>query len=260
MADHGLTGETPFYQRVINNLIHAQPWPRGAVSIPRMQAHRGYWLEGAQENTLEAFRAAKTKGAKMIELDTMLSSDHIPVVFHDEEISRFAGEKIRVRELTAQELKERVKAPTLEEVLSDPQVPRKVNIELKTDRLLDEPLERKVLEVVNKTQAGGRVLFSSFNPFSLWRMSLFTTNIPLALLVAEDLQRQALREMWFAPILRLHALHLSQGLATDEALRYWGEQGVPISVWTVNEKATVEKYLHHGCLSVISDQVFSDLV
>ena len=49
---------------------------------PLVIAHRGasaYY----PENTMAAFRAAVELGAAMIELDILLSSDGVPVVFHD---------------------------------------------------------------------------------------------------------------------------------------------------------------------------------
>ncbi|MGL1903042.1 MAG: glycerophosphodiester phosphodiesterase [Fibrobacterales bacterium] len=66
-------------------------------------AHRG--LHSVQpENTLEAFLAAWQIGAHMIECDIQLSSDGVPVIFHDDTLQRMCGVNKAVYECTALEL------------------------------------------------------------------------------------------------------------------------------------------------------------
>jgi glycerophosphoryl diester phosphodiesterase len=247
---------------VLKKLISVKPWPKGALSVPRFQAHRGYWVNGAKENTLEAFRAAKAAGALMVEMDVQLSKDGIPVIFHDYDISRFSTEANPVSALTAKELRARVNAPSLQEVLQDPQAPLYFNIELKTEKFWNDALERKVFEVIHKTQSESKVLISSFNPASLWRMGLYTQDIPLALLVANDMDDRFLREMWLAPFLSFHLLHLDQRMLEGDGaqeLEFWKSQGVPVAVWTVNDPAKAKALLEQGALSIISDQIITEV-
>lgn len=241
---------------MIERLISVEKWPNQALVLPRLQAHRGYWLGGAQENTLEAFREARKKKALMFECDVRLSKDQIPVLFHDEDLKRLAGRSERTQDLTAQELKKWAGAPTLREVLLDPHVPRFANIELKTKKKLDDPLERKVAEVVKSLKAENRVLFSSFNPFSLYRMSLHLPDVPRALLVtAEDDPENhvVLKKMLLAPFLNFHLLHLDHKMVDAKTLAFWSSQKVPVAVWTVNGTENIQKYLKMGAISVITD-------
>jgi glycerophosphoryl diester phosphodiesterase len=67
---------------------------------PIVIAHRGDSAH-APENTLPAFEAAVAKGADWIELDLLVSRDDDVVVCHDEELSRLAGQAVRVRDLDA---------------------------------------------------------------------------------------------------------------------------------------------------------------
>ncbi len=245
---------------MIEKLIRAERWPTQALVLPRLQAHRGYWVEGAQENTLDAFRAAKAKGALMFECDVRLSKDQVPVVFHDEDIKRLgAGREEKVLELTASELQKLVNAPTLKQILTDQTVPRFVNIELKSKERLDDPLERKVAEVIRQTKADSRVLFSSFNPMSLYRMSLHLPDVPRALLVTEDEKDPdnsvILRKMLLAPLIRIHLLHLHHPMVTEQSMKIWRQQQMPVAVWTVNGKEEIQKYQRLGVISVISDSL-----
>jgi glycerophosphoryl diester phosphodiesterase len=77
---------------------------------PLVIAHRGY-SQAAPENTLPAFRFAKTAGADLIELDYHQSQDGRLVVIHDATLDRttdatkkWGGSKIRVASKTLGEL------------------------------------------------------------------------------------------------------------------------------------------------------------
>ena len=66
-------------------------------------AHRGGALE-ANENTLESFIYANDIGCDYIETDVQVSSDGIPYIFHDEDLSRVVGQKKYFNELSSAEI------------------------------------------------------------------------------------------------------------------------------------------------------------
>lgn len=67
-------------------------------------AHRGLWSpEGPPENSLEAFRRARTAGLG-IEFDVRPARDGTPVIFHDDMLERMTGRRGRTEELSAKEL------------------------------------------------------------------------------------------------------------------------------------------------------------
>jgi len=68
-------------------------------------AHRGY-AKHFPENTLVAFAAALDSGAKYIETDVQLSKDGIPVLFHDNDLSRICGMKGAVHNYTWAEIQQ----------------------------------------------------------------------------------------------------------------------------------------------------------
>ncbi|HJT64947.1 MAG TPA: glycerophosphodiester phosphodiesterase [Pyrinomonadaceae bacterium] len=71
---------------------------------PLIIGHRGASVV-ALENTMPAFEAAIAAGADGIEFDVRLSRDGVPVIIHDDTLSRTHGVRRRVAELTAQELR-----------------------------------------------------------------------------------------------------------------------------------------------------------
>lgn len=72
-------------------------------------AHRGFsedtpQVRGGVENTISGLEAAAAAGAEMVEMDVLQTSDHRFVVMHDPDLSRLAGQKRKVGEMTLDEL------------------------------------------------------------------------------------------------------------------------------------------------------------
>lgn len=98
------------------------------TEMPILVAHRGYAAHWP-ENTLPALEAAVAAGARWLEVDVQLSADGVPMVLHDPDLERVAGQDVPVFALTAAELAEvpvgeparfgtrfaQVRAPTLRE-------------------------------------------------------------------------------------------------------------------------------------------------
>ena len=70
---------------------------------PLIIGHRGASAV-ALENTIAAFEAAIAAGADGIEFDVRLSSDGVPVVIHDDTLSRTHGVRRRIVDVSAEEL------------------------------------------------------------------------------------------------------------------------------------------------------------
>lgn len=236
----------------------ALPWPSGALRLPTYQAHRGYWVSGQQENTMKSFLAAAEQGFQMVEMDVCLSKDLVPVVFHDSDLKRLGKRNRAVADCSAQELKEWVDAPTLEEVLASKEVPPFLNIELKASFSWKGTLESQVALLVKKHQAEQRVLFSSFSPLCIWRLSRLLPQVPRALLASEEIEPGNyfyLRGLWLAPYIGVHALHLDHHYISEEDLGVWKQRGVPVALWTVNDSGKAARFLSAGAVSIITDSI-----
>lgn len=234
----------------------ALPWPAQGLTPPKYQGHRGYWKEGAQENSLASFRSAHARELKMIEFDVRLSKDGIPIVFHDDNLNRIGNSNQQVLALTAAELKQLAMAPSFEEVLMATDIPQLFNVELKTKSALNGELEKQVALLVRKHHAESRVLFSSFNPLAIWRLSKLMPDVPRALLASreeEPSNKIYLKRLWLAPYIGVHLLHLDKNYWTTDEVAAYKKRGIPVALWTVNEQALAEKYLQAGAISIISD-------
>lgn len=73
------------------------------MTKPVFIAHRGY-ASNYPENTLVALDAAKQAGAEYIEVDIQLTSDGIPVLFHDRDLKRLCQQSGSIHDYTFSQL------------------------------------------------------------------------------------------------------------------------------------------------------------
>ena len=97
-----------------------------------VEGHRGYCAK-YPENTLVSFEAAIELGVDAVEFDVWLTSDKVPVLSHDGNLSRCCGVNKHIRDMTFEEVRtaepayeakfgdqfkgQGIKIPTLEELL-----------------------------------------------------------------------------------------------------------------------------------------------
>jgi len=246
----------------VGMILYFQPiqWPTGALTLPRWQAHRGYRPDGIQENTLEAFRRARSAGAEMCECDVQITRDGQIVVFHDADLRRIGGSTDLLRNLTGEEMRTRVNAPSLRDLLTDPGCPRLVNIELKSSEARGvSGLEREVVRIIREVGAADRVMFSSFNPMSLRRVAKLAPEIPRGLLVTleEDPKNKFyLKRMLMGFLARPNLLHLDQNMIDAKTMEQWSDRHLRVAAWTVNDPRRAEELTRLGVVSLITDNLY----
>lgn len=138
-------------------------------------AHRGASLE-APENTLIAFARALDQGADAIELDVRRTLDGVPVVIHDETVSRTTDGYGPVAAMTLPQIKRLdagirfgpaflgTKVPTLEEVIHFAKPTRlTLNIELKGTSSQYPGFAEQVAAMVQAADLSDRVVVSAFD-------------------------------------------------------------------------------------------------
>ncbi|MFH1620499.1 MAG: glycerophosphodiester phosphodiesterase [Patescibacteria group bacterium] len=148
-------------------------------------AHRGCSSKQCSENTIEAFNDALRSGADGIEFDLRLSRDGQPIVVHDTNLHRIAGDAHRVSELEARmiskvPLRYGGRVPTLDEVTSVIHAPAILDIEVK-HRNVSEAL---ISKLKTSTSLRERTIISSFNKNTLISIKEQLPDIKLMLLIA----------------------------------------------------------------------------
>ena len=222
------------------------------MSKTKIFAHRG--ASGyAPENTLEAFALAITQGADGIELDVQLTKDGIPVVIHDETIDRVTEKKGWVKDYTLKELKKltvlkdkfpeysAAKIPTLEEVLDAVKASGiQVNIELKTG----------IADLVKKAGMEERVIYSSFNHYSIQQMKKIVPEAETAYLYSDVILNVA----EYAKNTKVDGLHPAvYHVKMADFLKEYLGSNLNVRVWTVNEKADMKWLIDAGVTAIITN-------
>ena len=87
----------------MNTRTHFTPLNRAESGHVLRIAHRGASAY-AQENSAESFQKAAELGADMVEIDIRLTADGLPVVCHDESLTRLYGVSANIADLTFDQL------------------------------------------------------------------------------------------------------------------------------------------------------------
>lgn len=229
--------------------------------MTKIFAHRGASAY-APENTVEAFALAMEQGADGIELDVQMTKDGQVVVIHDETIDRVSDGTGAVRDYTLEELKkfhfsnhmenyENAVIPTLKEVLDlIKSSSMLLNIELKTGIYWYPNLEEKTMELVKEAGMEDRVIYSSFNHYSIKKILELDSHAECAFLYS-DVILNVDKYAKNAGVCGLHpaVYHLKMA----EFLKEYQESGLKVRVWTVNKKEDMEKFIKADLEAVITN-------
>lgn len=223
-------------------------------------AHRGSSGE-APENTLAAFRLAAEQGADGIELDIQMSLDGQLVVIHDETLNRTTDQKGYVGYQTYAQIAradasyrfkqykgERV--PLLSQVL-DFVAPTNLllNIELKNSVLPYPGMEETVIRLVQEYHMEERVVFSSFNHYSIAKLVNLAPQIESATLYSAMMYKP-----WeYAISIGARALHPHYHHVNRDIVNGTHAAGLSIRPYTVNREGDIRRMLHLGVDAIITN-------
>lgn len=233
---------------------------------PLVVAHRGASADHP-ENTLAAFEAAARAGADVIEFDLRLTADGVPVVLHDEDLSRTTEGRGLVRETTLAQVKAldasagrgpRQEVPTLAEALETiAGTGAGVDLEVKSLGGPDpgrHDLLEAALEVLRAAAFPGPVLLSSFNGLTLQRCRELSPGLPTGFLCAAAIDpTSALAYVREAG----HEFLLPQAESLLEAGPTFVDEchaaGLRVGTWTVDDAPTMERLFGWGVDAVASN-------
>ncbi len=197
-----------------------------------LHAHRGA-SHLAPENTLAAFEHAVAERADYIELDVRLTSDDVPIVFHDDDLVRMTGAAGRVSDTsfaTFADLRAGGQPiPLLSDLIAFTTTHRvPLNIELKP---LAKPLVLVAAcePILRELMALTTVMVSSFDPRVLAMLHPRLPDLHLALIVDNP---KALAALTLLPRV---ALHLRYDLIDEASLPSYRDVSSAIRAWTVDD-------------------------
>jgi len=234
-------------------------------SLPRVIAHRGARRE-APENTLAAFQRAIDLGAGGIEFDVLLTSDKVPVVTHNDDLSiltQFRGyvhntpfDAVRTLDVGSHFSVQfaGTTMPTLSEVL---ELASRYDIltivEIKPQAGLARSAARLVGGIVSDIRMRGPVVVSSSSRRIVKELRRWHPGLTRALVVWR----------WPFPFFPLSFFVKKQGVSAIHAAGRLIRPGLAsrmkelggLYAWTINEVPEIEACLSAGVDGIITDDV-----
>jgi glycerophosphoryl diester phosphodiesterase len=206
--------------------------------------HRGAF-HFAPENTLTSFQIAADMGAFGVEFDIQLTKDGEVVIIHDETVDRTSNGHGFVKDFTLPEIKKLnfnkrgitlpafMEIPTLAETFELLRsTGLKINVELKTGIVFYEGIERKALAIAEKHGLLDRIVWSSFNHYSVQKIKELESTAETALLCSGGILVTG-EQCKKTGVSALH-IHLQQ-LKFPGIVEDCHKRDVKVRVWTVNE-------------------------
>lgn len=234
----------------------------GEIMKSQIWAHRGASFY-APENTLEAFDIAVKQKSDGVELDVQLTKDGELVVIHDETIDRVTEGTGYVKDYNLKDLKQFNAAklfphygfsaiPTLEEVyrLLKP-TDLKINVELKTGIIFYEGIEEKLINLAGELDMEDRIIYSSFNHYSLLRLRELKKDVKIGLLVSDFY----VNVIDYAINLGADALHpIGHMLKLPGFIEESKAKNMKLHVWTVDGEEEIKLLNDYGIEAIITNK------
>lgn len=234
--------------------------------FPNPVAHRGLHdrASGIIENSASAFEAAIIAGFA-IECDVQLTSDGVPVIFHDDDMKRLLGKEGAVADCTAADI---TAAKLLDSAAGD--CPQKftdflaqiagrtlLQIELKhqRDTTGTQLLARAVAEALKGYT--GPVTVESFDPHLLTAIRQFGFTGPRGIITYDykpdgwdshltEAQRYTLRHLLHWHETQFDFISCAQDALQLPAIVFWRALGKPVTAWTVRSQTEADAALAHA--------------
>ncbi len=224
-----------------------------------VEGHRGYCAR-YPENTLVSYRAAVDAHVDAIEFDVWLSSDKVPVIMHDGNVSRTTNGTGHLREMTLAEIKELdagskfspafagERVPTLRETLevicSDPHICPGVEIKEYTEETVD-----LTIAMLKEFGCLERCFFYCFNAriirYLKQRYGVRTMGYP---------ERQ-MQEFYDGAYDDYDEVGISMSILTPELAKFFDDLGKPMHIYCCDTDEAVNTAISYSPKLITANEV-----
>lgn len=236
------------------------------MNIPNIIGHRGA-CGYAPENTLSSIQSAADMGCEWVELDVKLTSDDVPIIFHDDNLLRTTGHDGLVKETPYSVIKELdagswfgdsfvgEQIPTLEEAVElMVSLGLGFNLEIKPCEGRDVETTQIVLDYMSRIwDDHDKIIVSSFSPLALetaadmldgdWAIGYLMDEVP---------------ENWKDIASHLNAKTININGNRDDLKREFIEEiideGYGILAYTINNPINARELIQWGVDGVFTDE------
>eukprot|EP01028_Stygiella_incarcerata_P013166 TRINITY_DN81582_c0_g1_i1.p1 TRINITY_DN81582_c0_g1~~TRINITY_DN81582_c0_g1_i1.p1 ORF type:complete len:386 (+),score=93.15 TRINITY_DN81582_c0_g1_i1:86-1159(+) len=264
------------------NLVCIPPLQKKPVGFEGIVVgHRGCVKDGYTENTIPAIEHAISSGCDAFEIDTQLSADDVPVVFHDFNVDRLTDGKGPIRGFTSEQLKALkvtgTKGEKIVELRDIASLAKRRNVkfflEIKEYNNMTKMVE-EVAQVLEECEMVHDTLIISFNPIVLYKLRGINPELQTVLLVRKNIieivaeakplpilsksKRICAILDWILVFAATHSFLLPQLLGVcgmgfheemleDESIvNKWRSMGKLVNLWVVDDEHRKKMFLDAG--------------
>jgi len=233
---------------------------------PQIIAHRGASLL-APENTLSAIEKASELGANGVEIDIMLTQDHVPVLSHNNDLAQCTGETALLDETNYNALEKfnagnyfnlrpaKELIPSLEEAL---ELIREKNlfaiIELKQQNKLEQTIVSKTVPLLLKYLKPEQVIASSFSSKILNALEKKQPSLEKATYLRGNFLN-TFRSKFFLKTTHSGTLMPRIDATTKSMCIELAKRGIRTFAWTANNDKEIKHCLDCNVTGIITDDV-----
>lgn len=223
--------------------------------------HRGF-SRAYPENTMLAFQKAVEVGCDGIELDIQLTKDNELVIIHDEDTKRTTNRSGLVKDFTLHQLKcldasngfegrfGLNQIPTLREYFEFiKDIAVFTNIELKNSAIPYPNMEEKMIAMIQEFGLTDKVMFSSFNHFSMLKCKKLSPISKCAFLTS----------CWqigagvYAKQAGMDFINPRYNFLTDENIKELNDHQIGAQAWTVDDEVNMKWLVDRDIYAIITN-------
>lgn len=228
--------------------------------VTKLLYHRGD-EKNAYPNTISSFEMAARGKGEGVELDVQFTRDNVPVVFHDRKIDASTSSSGFLTDYTLKNLKKIEldlsdacsvhRIPTLEEVLQVVKEMEVIDIEIKQRSGENFDQIVNLMEVVEEQGVLDRVIFTSFNHYSVEFINSIDPEVSKGIIYYARLY-----EPWkYAKKLNAEYLVPLHRTVTSKLIEETNKRDLKIMAYGSNEREDLKSLIEIGVDYIISDEV-----
>ncbi len=224
-------------------------------------AHRGApWVE--QENSIISFCRAIELGCKGLEMDVQITKDKKLIIYHDMYIEK-ENKAFYINELTYSQIRKIMKnlnentPPLFSELLPIIKKNKNIifNIEIKSNKLNNFLVIRKIKEYINENNIVNQCIISSFNYMLLLQMKFFFRNVLIGLIIGQERLRnhKMIINKIMIKILRPTFVNPNGEFISKQFINWLIRNKILIMAYTINNKTLKNKLKKMGVTIFFTD-------
>lgn len=230
------------------------------IHTPQVMGHRG--SNETIENTYEAVEIANSYGADYAEIDIQLTSDGVPVAFHDSSMARLSSSNVDVCDITAEEFESielsqngqsgyGITLAHMIEQIQENDLEISLLIELKPTSDNYKMMVDAVVEVVEENYFASRCIYMSQNYNCVHYMNQQRSKYWVGYCIYSSVGdiSDEIFEM------DIDFLAMEESIVNTTMIQKAVTQMLPVYVWTVDDSKSMKQYLNMGVTGIISDNV-----